>query len=100
MGFAMLEFFEEFPEMSRGNLRDFKKAVDSCNKGIKKGGLKRADSANLVLGMAHFNLQQYKSARSAFNKASKDKRSKKYATQWIKHMNNTIKRQKSLEEDV
>jgi hypothetical protein len=50
--------------------------------------------------MAHFNLQQYKSARSAFNKASKDKRSKKYATQWIKHMNNTIKRQKSLEEDV
>ncbi|MFT5578343.1 MAG: tetratricopeptide (TPR) repeat protein [Paraglaciecola psychrophila] len=78
----------------------FKKAVDSCNKGIKKGGLKRADSANLVLGMAHFNLQQYKSARSAFNKASKDKRSKKYATQWIKHMNNTIKRQKSLEEDV
>ena len=26
----MLEFFEEFPEMSRGNLRDFKKAVDSA----------------------------------------------------------------------
>tara|TARA_B110000238_G_scaffold200780_1_gene252318 strand:+ start:475 stop:1359 length:885 start_codon:yes stop_codon:yes gene_type:complete len=26
----VLEFFEEFPEMSRGNLRDFKKAVDSA----------------------------------------------------------------------
>jgi len=78
----------------------FKKAVDSCSKGIKKGGLKRSDTVNLVLGMAHFNLQQYKSARSAFDKAAKDKRSKKYATQWIKHMNNTIKRQKSLEEDA
>jgi len=78
----------------------FEKAVDSCNKGIKKGGLKRADSANLVLGMALFNLQKYKSARSAFNKAAKDKRSKKYASQWLKHMANTIKRQKSLEEEV
>ena len=26
----MLEFFEEFPEMSRGNLRDFKKVIDSA----------------------------------------------------------------------
>ena len=26
----MLEFFEEFPEMSRGDLRDFKKAIDSA----------------------------------------------------------------------
>ena len=26
--FAMLEFFEEFPDMSRGDLRDFKKVID------------------------------------------------------------------------
>ena len=26
----MLEFFEEFPEMSRGDLRDFKKVIDSA----------------------------------------------------------------------
>jgi glycine betaine/proline transport system permease protein len=28
--FAMLEFFEEFPEMSRVSLRDFKKVIDSA----------------------------------------------------------------------
>ena len=30
MDFAMLEFFEEFPEMSRVSLRDFKKVIDSA----------------------------------------------------------------------
>ena len=77
---------------------EFKKAVDSCAKGLKKGGVKRADTAYLVKGMAHFNLKQYKSARSAFNNAAKDKRSKKYAEQWIKFMDRELARQKSLEQ--
>ena len=77
---------------------EFKNAVKACDKGLKKGGVKRADTANLVKGMAHFNLKQYKSARSAFNKAMKDKRSKKYAQQWIKFMDKELARQKSLEE--
>lgn len=76
----------------------FKKAVDSCDKGLKKGGVKRADTAHLVKGMAHFNLKQYKSARSEFIKAAKDKRSKGYADQWIKFMDKELARQKSLEQ--
>lgn len=77
---------------------EFKKAVDSCSKGIKKGGVKRVDTAYLVKGMAHYNLKQYKSARTAFNNAAKDKRSKKYATQWIKFMERELERQRSLQE--
>ncbi|MEE8059744.1 MAG: hypothetical protein V3T17_18230 [Pseudomonadales bacterium] len=77
---------------------EYKKAVDSCEKGLKKGGVKRADTAYLVKGMAHFNLKQYKSARKAFNKAAEDKRSKKYADQWIKFMDRELARQKSLEQ--
>lgn len=77
---------------------EFKKAVDSCAKGIKKGGVKRIDTAYLVKGMAHYNLKQYKSARTAFNNAAKDKRSKKYATQWIRFMDRELERQRSLEE--
>ena len=46
---------------------EFKKAIDACNKGLKKGGVKRPDTTHLILGMAHFSLKQYKSARSAFN---------------------------------
>ena len=76
---------------------EFKKAVNACDKGLKKGGVKRSDTAYLVKGMAHFNLKQYKSARSAFNKAAKDKRSKQYAEQWIKFMDRELARQKSLE---
>jgi hypothetical protein len=76
----------------------FKKAVDSCAKGLKKGGVKRVDTAHLIKGMAHYNLKQYKSARSEFNKAGKDKRSKKYAKQWIKFMNKELERQRSLEQ--
>ncbi len=76
----------------------FKEAVESCENGLKKGGVKRPDTANLVLGMAHFNLKQYKSARKAFVIAAKDKRSKKYANQWMKFMAKELQRQKSLEE--
>lgn len=77
---------------------EFKKAVNACDKGLKKGGVKRVDTAYLVKGMAHYNLKQYISARSAFNKAAKDKRSKKYAKQWIKFMERELARQKSLEQ--
>ena len=35
--------------------------------GLKKGDVKRPDTANLVLGMAYFNLKKYDSALKAFN---------------------------------
>jgi tetratricopeptide (TPR) repeat protein len=76
----------------------FKKAVDACDQALKKGGVKRTDTAYLVKGMAHFNLKEYKSARTAFNQAAKDERSEKYATQWISFMDKELERQKSLEE--
>lgn len=76
----------------------YKKAVNACDKGLKKGGVKRVDNAYLVKGMAHYNLKQYKSARSAFIKAAKDKRSKKYAQDWLKFMDRELARQKSLEQ--
>ncbi len=77
---------------------EFKKAIESCDKGLKKGGVKRPDTAYLVKGMAHFNLKQYQSARTAFREAAKDKRSKQYADQWIKFMDRELERQKSLEQ--
>lgn len=76
----------------------YQEAVDSCENGLKKGGVKRPDTANLVLGMAHFNLKQYKSARKAFENAAKDKRSAKYAKQWMNFMAKELERQKSLQE--
>lgn len=77
---------------------EFDKAITAVKKGLKKGGVKRSDTANLVLGMAYFNKKKYTSARTAFNKAKKDKRSKPYAVQWLKYMDSELKRQKSLEQ--
>lgn len=78
----------------------YKKAITALNKGLARGGVKRVDTARLVLGMAYFNDKQYSKARKAFNAASKDERSEKYARQWIKYMNSELERQAKLKEDV
>ena len=76
----------------------FKKAATAIEKGLARGGVKRPDSARLVLGMAYFNLEQYDEARKAFKAAGKDERSAKYARQWITYMDSEIKRQRQLAE--
>ena len=76
----------------------FKKAIAALNKGLSRGGVKRPDTARLVLGMAYFNTKQYTKAREAFVAAGRDERSAKYANQWIKYMNSELERQKSLAE--
>ncbi len=77
---------------------DYKESVKAINSGLKKGGVKRKDTAYLVLGMAHFNLKQYKSARKAFKKAEDDDRSRKYARQWMRFMDKELERQRLLKE--
>ncbi|MDP5052986.1 MAG: tetratricopeptide repeat protein [Congregibacter sp.] len=72
------------------------KAIEAINKGLDRGGVKRADNARLVLGMAYFNTKEYAKARDAFRAAGRDERSKKYADQWMAYMNSELERQKSL----
>lgn len=76
----------------------FKKAISAINKGLSRGGVKRPDTARLVLGMAYFNNKQYGEARTAFQAAGRDERSSKYANQWISYMDSELKRQESLQE--
>ena len=76
----------------------FGKAIEAINKGLQRGGVKRPDSARLVLGMAHFNREEYDKAREAFEAAGRDERSEQYAEQWIKYMESEIERQEKLAE--
>lgn len=69
-----------------------KEAVTAISKGLKRGGVKRADQARLALGMAYFNLGEFNSARKAFREAAKDKRAKAFAQQWLKYINSEEKR--------
>ena len=72
------------------------KAIVAINKGLSRGGVKRPDSARLVLGMAYFNEKKYDKAREAFKSAGRDERSKKYASQWIKYLESELDRQAKL----
>jgi tetratricopeptide (TPR) repeat protein len=74
-------------------------AIESIVKGLDRGGVKRPDTARLVLGMAYFNTKQYKKAREAFRAAGRDERSKQYANQWMAYMSSELDRQKKLQED-
>ena len=77
---------------------EYQKAVSALNKGLQRGGVKRPDTAQLVLGMAYFNLGEYDKARKAFKEAGRDERSSKYAEQWIRYMDTEIERQQQLEQ--
>lgn len=74
----------------------YDEAIVAINKGLKRGGVKRPDTARLVLGMAYFNDKQYDKARSAFQSAGRDERSAKYAEQWIKYLDSELDRQAKL----
>src|SRR6056297_385995 len=76
----------------------FDKAVEAIQTALERGGVKRPDTARLVLGMALFNLEEYGKAREAFRAAGRDERSEQYAKQWIRYMESEIDRQQKLAE--
>ncbi len=72
------------------------KALEAGSKANKRGSIKRPDQLQIVMGMAHANLKQYDKAIKEFEKAAKDKRSKKFAVQWIEFCKAELKREESL----
>lgn len=82
------------------NLEQWDKVAESIRKALDKGGLRRNDTANVMLGVALFNRKQWDSARSAFQKALKDKRSRKVAAQWLSYIDGEERRQELLEQGI
>ena len=82
------------------NLENWAEASAAVQKGIKLGGLKRSDTANIMLGMALFNQKRLEQARRAFQLAAADKRSSRAANQWIAYVDSEIKRRDLLKQDV
>ena len=73
-----------------------KDAIKAGNTALKRKGIKRIDQLQIVLGMANANSGKYKTAINHFKAAAKDKRSKKFADQWITYCESEIKREKQL----
>lgn len=72
------------------------KAVDMGAKALKKGDLKRPDQLYIVLGMANANLKKYDDSLKYFKKALDDKRSEKFAKQWITFVESEQERERQL----
>ena len=82
------------------NLDRWQEAVDAVQTGLEKGGVKRKDIANIMLGMALFNQHKLSAARNAFLNAKGDKRSVKVARQWIAYVDSELKRKDSLDQTL
>lgn len=82
------------------NLEKWNDAANAAKKAIDVGGLKRADTANIMYGMALFNQKKLEQARRVFQAAGKDKRSQRAAAQWIKYVDSEIRRRDTLEQKL
>ena len=82
------------------NLYRYDEAIESLRTAFKKGGLKRSDQANIMLGLALFETQKFDASLNAFREASKDKRSRKAAETWLGYVSSEKKRKQQLEESL
>jgi len=80
------------------NLEQWADAAKAVQRGIELGGLKRNDTANIMLGMALFNQKRLEQARRAFERAARDNRSKRTATQWMAYVDSEIKRRDLMQQ--
>jgi Tetratricopeptide repeat len=78
------------------NVSKWQNCADAARKGIDKGGLRREDQANMILGGCLFELKQYEQARNAFRAASSDQRSRAGAENWLKYIEAEQDRERQL----
>ncbi len=79
------------------NLAQYEECVDAAREALSKGDLRREDQANLILGACLFELKEYGSARTAFERAAEDNRSATNARSWIDYVNVEEDRERQLQ---
>lgn len=82
------------------NLENWDEAAQAVRRGLQAGGVKRNDTANIMLGMALFNQDKFEEARSAFQSASRDDRSRRAAQQWINYVESEIRRAELMTQEL
>ena len=78
------------------NLLRWEDCVDSGREAIDKGELRREDQAYMILGACLFEQEEYSAARTAFNTASEDSRSRNAANSWVSFVNAEETREREL----
>ncbi|MBT8068788.1 MAG: hypothetical protein KJO09_16205 [Gammaproteobacteria bacterium] len=78
------------------NTGEYDNCVKAVREGLRRGGIKATDNAQLSLGMCLYNLRQYNTAVAAFRQAAKTQRSKRTADQWIKVIQADVERNRQI----
>ena len=78
------------------NIGDYDKCVSSVRSGLRKGGIKSPDNAQISLGMCLYNQKKYRDAIKAFREAGKTPRSGRVAAQWVKVIESDIERNEQI----
>lgn len=78
------------------NLGQYGECVTAIQEGVKKGGIKSPDNAQISLGMCLYNQKNYSESLAAFREAGKTSRSRKISEQWARVIESDIERNKQI----
>ena len=71
-------------------IENWRAALKALKNALAKGDLRDEGSVQLLLGIANFNEEHFKSARKAFEQAAKAEKTSKSATKWLEHVDRAI----------
>jgi len=74
----------------------YKKAIETFDKGLKKGGLKDIGKVHFRKGIAYLELKQFNSSIASFQEATKYKKWRRQAVQYSSHAKNRKKQAAKL----
>lgn len=83
--------------LSYANLARWQECVDGAREALDRD-LERTDDVQLTLGNCLVELEEYDAARTAFRAASRDERSRRTAQQWITYIDDTVARERQLQQ--
>lgn len=78
------------------NLGEYGQCEEAVEEGLKKGGIKSPDNAQISLGMCLYNQNKYQEAIRAFRQAGKTSRSKRISSQWVNVIESDIERNEQI----
>jgi tetratricopeptide (TPR) repeat protein len=78
------------------NLAKYDDCAKAVRNGVRKGGLKNLDNAQISLGMCLYNLRQYGDSKKEFAKSAKVEKSRRVSNQWMRVIDAEVERNRQI----
>ncbi len=83
---------------SYANVAQWEDCIETARTALRRGGLNREDQTNIILGSCLTEDGQHSEARTAFQTAARDERSRRAANQWLDYVNSEMAREQANRE--